>query len=336
MPRTGGGKDNSTSLVPKVSYEPTAVPEGMVFIPGGVFSMGSERFYPEEAPVRSVSVQPFFMDATPVTNADFSEFVSETGYRTYAETPPDPKDYPGIDANLLTAGSLVFKMTEQPVDLTDPSQWWEWVPGADWRHPTGPESAIDDILDHPVVHVVHRDAVAYAAWAGKQLPTEAEFEFASRSGLEGRDYAWGDELAPEGRHRANSWQGLFPYANTAEDGWVRTSPVRTFPSNSFGAFDLIGNVWEWTEDWWSMPQKARKSKPSACCTVHNPRGGFRAKSFDPAMPHIKIPRKVLKGGSHLCAPSYCQRYRPAARHPQAIDSSTSHIGFRCVIRVDRT
>ena len=309
-----------------------SAPTDMIAVPGGIFLMGSEAFYPEEAPVRRVKVDPFLMDATPVTNEQFAAFIAETGYRTFAEEAPDPADYPGMDPSLAVAGSLVFTMTDKPVSLDDPSQWWRWTPGADWRHPTGPDSSIDEIMDHPVVQVVHQDAVAYARWAGKSLPSEAEFEWAARGGLEGRDYAWGDELAPEGQHLANSWQGLFPYANTCEDGWLRTSPVRAFPPNPYGLYDLIGNVWEWTEDWWSLPQKIQKKKPGACCTLDNPRGGFRAKSFDPAMPTLTIPRKVIKGGSHLCAPSYCQRYRPAARHPQSIDSSTSHVGFRCIIR----
>lgn len=304
---------------------------GMKPIPGGTFTMGSETFYPEEAPFRRVRVGAFRMDETPVTNAQFAAFVAETGYRTLAETAPDPADYPGMDPALAAAGSLVFKMTDRPVDVSDPSQWWEWTPGANWCNPTGPDSGIEDLMDHPVVHVVHQDAVAYAAWAGKVLPTEAEFEWAARGGLEGRDYAWGNELTPGGRHLANTWQGLFPYANTQDDGWVRTSPVKAFPANAYGIHDLIGNVWEWTEDWWALPQKTKK-KRGGCCAVENPRGGFRAKSHDLAMLDIRVPRKVIKGGSHLCAPSYCQRYRPAARHPQAIDSSASHVGFRCITR----
>lgn len=305
----------------------------MRLVEGGVFMMGSSAFYPEEAPCRKVRVASFWVDETPVTNAQFAAFVAATGYKTFAETPPDPRDYPGMDPALAVAGSLVFTMTDRPVDLGDPSQWWRWVAGACWRHPLGPESGIDDILDHPVVHVTHQDAAAYAAWAGKRLPTEAEFEFAARGGLEDAEYAWGEELTPGGEHRANTWQGLFPFANTAADGWVRTSPVRAFPTNGYGIHDMIGNVWEICEDWWSLPGDARPRKKSACCAIDNPRGGFRAKSFDPAQPTAKIPRKVIKGGSHLCAPSYCQRYRPAARHPQSIDSSTSHIGFRCVMNL---
>lgn len=301
-------------------------------IPGGVFTMGSDAFYPEEAPRRRVRVSPFWIDETPVTNADFSAFVEATGYRTLAETAPDPKDYPGMDTALAVAGSLVFAMTDRPVDLRDSSHWWRWVPGADWCHPLGPDSDVAAIMDHPVVHVTFRDAAAYAAWAGKSLPTEAEYEFAARSGLDGKEYAWGDELAPGGVHMANTWQGLFPCANTTEDGWLRTSPVRTYSPNAYGVYDLIGNVWEICQDWWSLPGKTPKKATGSCCAIDNPRGGYPAKSHDPAAPGPKIPRKVIKGGSHLCAPSYCQRYRPAARHPQSIDSSTSHIGFRCVVR----
>ena len=306
-------------------------PEGMAFIPGGTFTMGSTQFYPEEAPLRRVKVSPFWIDETPVTNAQFADFVRATGYSTFAETAPDPAHYPGMDPSLAAPGSAVFTMTDRPVDTTDPSQWWRWVAGADWRHPAGPDSTIDDLADHPVVHIVHADAQSYATWAGKALPSEAEFEFAARAGLEACEYAWGHELAPDGRHMANTWQGLFPFANTLDDGWLTTSPVRAFPANAYGVYDLIGNVWEWTDDWWSLPDGRAKKRPGACCVAENPPGGFRAKSFDAALP-VKIARKVLKGGSHLCAPSYCQRYRPAARHPQCVDSSTSHIGFRCVRR----
>lgn len=310
---------------------------GMIRLDGGVFTMGSEAFYPEEAPLRRVRLSPFWIDETPVTNGQFAEFVATTGYVTVAEIAPDPADYPGMDPALAVAGSLVFTMTDQPVDTSDPSQWWAWVQGANWRHPTGPESSIEVLMDHPVVHVCYTDAAAYAAWAGKRLPTEAEHEFAARGGLEGVEYAWGHQLAPGGVHRANTWQGMFPFANTAEDGWVRTSPVRAYPANPYGLFDLIGNVWEICEDWWSLPTDApHPRRKSACCAVDNPRGGFRAKSFDPDTPQAQVPRKVIKGGSHLCAPSYCQRYRPAARHPHAIDSPTSHIGFRCAKSVHRS
>ncbi len=306
--------------------------DGMVFVPGGTFAMGSDRFYPEESPVRKVRVDAFWIDETPVTNRQFAAFVEATGYRTVAEIAPDPRDYPGMTTDMARAGSLVFEKTAGPVNLQDYSQWWNFRFGADWRHPTGPDSSLDGLEDHPVVHVAYPDALAYALWAGKDLPTEAEWEFAAWGGHDGQDYAWGDELAPGGAMLANYWQGIFPFSNTRLDGWERTSPVRSYAANAYGLFDMIGNVWEWTSDWFGMPQPAQKKKPSACCTVDNPRGVRKGASYDPAMPNLKIGRKVLKGGSHLCAENYCQRYRPAARHPQAIESSTSHIGFRCVAR----
>ncbi len=303
----------------------------MRFIKGAAFAMGSDNFYSEEAPVRQVRVDSFWIDETPVTNRQFAEFVEATGYRTFAETAPDPKDYPGMPPEMARAGSLLFQRTATPVDLNDFSQWWHFSFGTDWRHPHGPDSNLDDLWDHPVVHVVLQDAEAYAKWTGKTLPTEAEWEFAARGGLDGADYAWGDELAPGGAMLANYWQGMFPYSNLLEDGYERTSPVRTYAPNGYGLYDMIGNVWEWTTDWYAQPRVERKAKGS-CCVPSNPRGGTKRESLDPAMPHVPIARKVLKGGSHLCAPSYCQRYRPAARHPQAVDSSTSHIGFRCIIR----
>jgi formylglycine-generating enzyme required for sulfatase activity len=305
----------------------------MIFVPGGSFRMGSDSHYPEEAPSHRVTVAGFWMDRTPVTNRQFRKFVNETGYVTFAEIPPDPKDYPGALPKMLKAGSLVFTPPKTPVDLRDWSQWWKFKFGADWRRPCGPRSSISGLDDHPVVHIAWRDAEAYAAWAGKELPTEAEWEFAARGGLEGAEFAWGDEFTPGGRHMANTWQGEFPHQNSCEDGYARTSPVTAFDPNAYGLSDMIGNVWEWTTDWYAPKHQTDAAK--ACCVPENPRGASERESFDPSHPDIKIPRKVLKGGSHLCAPNYCRRYRPAARHAQPVDSSTSHIGFRCVIRKGR-
>jgi sulfatase modifying factor 1 len=303
----------------------------MQFVAGGTFIMGSDRFYPEEAPARKVKVDSFWIDETPVTNRDFARFVDSTGYRTFAEIAPDPTDYPGMHPELANAGSLMFQPPHGPVDINDYTQWWAFEPGADWRHPLGPDSGIDGLEDHPVVHVAHTDARAYAKWAGKSLPTEAEWEFAARGGLDGTEFAWGDELAPQGRVMANYWQGEFPHQNDLLDGWQRTSPVRAFPPNGYGLFDMIGNVWEWTQDWYSAHHTPHRKRKGDCCIPSNPRGALKAASFEGGT----IGRKVLKGGSHLCAANYCERYRPAARHPQPIDTTTSHVGFRCVIRAGR-
>jgi formylglycine-generating enzyme len=303
---------------------------GMLLIPGGTFRMGSDKHYPEEAPVHRVTVDTFFIDPTPVTNRQFKEFVKATGHVTFAEIRPDPKDYPGALPHMLYAGSLVFAPPARPVDLRNWGQWWTFLKGADWRHPYGPKSNINNLDHHPVVHVSFTDALAYARWADKDLPTEAEWEFAARGGLDGTEYAWGDEFTPGGKHQANTWQGEFPRQNSNDDGFERTSPVTAFAPNGYGVHDMIGNVWEWTTDWYT--QKHEADAPKACCIPENPRGGAEAASYDPCQPNIKIPRKVIKGGSHLCAPNYCQRYRPAARHAEAVDTSTSHVGFRCVAR----
>jgi formylglycine-generating enzyme required for sulfatase activity len=302
----------------------------MVWIPGGTFRMGSNDHYREEAPVHRVTVDGFWIDRTPVTNRQFRRFVVATGHKTTAEISPDPKDYPGALPHMLYAGSLVFVRPHSTFDLRDWSQWWTFMQGADWRHPYGPRSHIDGLSDHPVVHVSYSDALAYAKWAGKDLPTEAEWEFAARGGLDGAEFAWGDELTPGGVHMANIWQGNFPLQNFHEDGYERSSPVTAFPPNGYGLHDMIGNVWEWTADWYAARHEA--DAPKACCIPENPRGGREEGSYDPREPNVKIPRKVIKGGSHLCAPNYCRRYRPAARHAEAIDTSTSHVGFRCVRR----
>jgi len=302
----------------------------MVFVPGGTFRMGSDKHYPEEAPVHRVSVDGFWIDRTPVTNRQFREFVEATGYVTFAEIAPNPKDYPGALPHMLKAGSLVFSPPNRPVDLSNFANWWTFKFGANWRRPYGRGSSIRGLDDHPVVHVAYRDVEAYAEWIGKALPTEAEWEFAARGGLDGAEFAWGGEFTLGGRHMANTWQGQFPWQNLAEDGFERTSPVKAFPPNGYGLYDMIGNVWEWTADWYSLGHSA--DAPKACCIPENPRGGSEADSYDGSQLQTKIPRMVLKGGSHLCAPNYCRRYRPAARHPEPIDTSTCHVGFRCVLR----
>jgi formylglycine-generating enzyme required for sulfatase activity len=300
----------------------SVAPQGMRLVPGGDFVMGSTRFYPEEAPVRRVRVGAFWMDPAPVTNAEFAAFVAATGHVTLADMAPRAQDYPGLLPGMDRAGSTVFDNTLPGLEDGNPASWWIFRPGADWRHPLGPGSSIDALGEHPVVHVAHADALAYARWAGKQLPTEAEWEFAARGGLEGADYAWGDELAPGGAMLANYWQGFFPFRNELRDGWARTSPVRSYPPNPYGLYDLIGNVWEWTDDAWALPGEGQGV--GGCC------GGSGTEQHDGA--GGVIVQKVIKGGSHLCAENYCRRYRPAARHPQAVDTGTSHIGFRCVLR----
>ena len=228
----------------------------MIFVPGGEFRMGSDRHYPEEAPVHRVTSDGFWIDRAPVTNREFRKFVNATRYVTFAEIAPEAKDYPGALPHMLKAGSLVFTPPQEPVDLGDWSQWWTFKFGADWRRPYGPRSSISGLDDHPVVHVAYRDAEAYAHWAGKELPTEAEWEFAARGGLDGAEFAWGDEFTPGGKQMANTWQGAFPHQNLKLDGYERTSPVTAFPPNGYGIYDMIGNVWEWTTDFWSTRHPA--------------------------------------------------------------------------------
>jgi formylglycine-generating enzyme len=299
--------------MPPTQHARTVAPPRMAWIPPGTFAMGCERFYAEEAPVRDVEVTGFFMDRSPVTVAEFRRFVTATGYVTVAERPLDPADYPRADPELLVPGSLVFHRTEGPVDLRRPDAWWRYVPGAAWHQPLGPRTSARGLHRHPVTHVAAQDAEAYAAWAGKALPTEAEWERAARGGLDGAIYAWGDELAPGGRMMANTWQGRFPWENTLRDGFERTSPVAAFAPNGFGLYDVCGNVWEWTADRWAT-------------------GGVHPCCAPERLPGERFERRVIKGGSHLCAPSYCLRYRPAARQSETVDTSTSHLGFRCVLR----
>ncbi|GIG68737.1 formylglycine-generating enzyme family protein [Phytomonospora endophytica] len=300
----------------------------VVGLPGGEFTMGSNEHYPEEAPAHRVRVSAFGIDRDPVTNRRFALFVAATGYRTVAERPLDPADFPGAPAENLVAGSMVFTPTAGPVDLRHLSRWWTWRPGACWSRPEGSGSSIDGRGEHPVVQVAYEDAVAYAAWAGARLPTEAEWELAARGGLDGAAFTWGERARPEGRVMANTWDGPdFPWRSTGESGWDRTSPVGSFPANGFGLHDMAGNVWEWTGDWWSARHSDDAVKP--CCVPGDPRGGEVAGSFDAAQPQFRVPRKVIKGGSHLCADTYCLRYRPAARRPQPVDTGMSHVGFRC-------
>jgi formylglycine-generating enzyme required for sulfatase activity len=302
----------------------------MALIPGGSFSMGSEDFYPEERPVHRVEVDGFWMDEHPVTAAEFRRFVRDTGYVTVAERPLDPALYPEADPELLVPGSLVFRGTAGPVPLDDFHRWWAYVPGAHWRRPGGPGTTINGRDRHPVVHVAFEDAEAYAAWAGKELPTEAEWEHAARGGLEGAIFAWGNDHFPGGEVMANTWQGEFPWQNLKLDGFEGTSPVGSFPANGYGLYDITGNVWEWTVDWYAPSHPEEVASP--CCAPRNPRVTSPDASFVSADSPTRLPRHVIKGGSHLCAPNYCLRYRPSARQAEEIDSSTSHIGFRCIVR----
>lgn len=311
----------------------SGVPDAnMVYLPGGSFFMGSDSFYPEEGPVQPVHVDGFWIDAQPVTNIQFGRFIDATGYVTVAERPIHQVDYPDAPAELLVPGSLVFQQPAGPVDLRDVRNWWAYVPGANWRNPEGPGSSADGRDTHPVVHIAFEDVEAYARWVGKTLPSEAEWEFAARGGLDGTPYAWGDQFTPGGRQMANTWQGEFPWQNLALDGFERTSPVDSFPPNGYGLFDMIGNVWEWTSDLYTPDHAAVAA--GACCAPARPAGGTSEQSRDALTPQTTVPRKAIKGGSFLCAPNYCQRYRPAARSPQSFDTSACHLGFRCVVRED--
>jgi formylglycine-generating enzyme required for sulfatase activity len=314
-------------------------PPAMVWIPAGTFLMGTndKNSFPNERPARLVQVEGFWMDEHDVTNAEFAKFVEATGYVTTAERPVNwedlkkelPPGTPKPDDSALAPGSLVFTATSGPVPLNDLSAWWRWVKGANWRHTEGPGSSIQGRENHPVVQISWYDAVAYARWAGKRLPTEAEWEFAARGGLESKRYVWGDNFRPGGRYMANTWQGTFPVRDTGEDGFVGTSPVGSFPANGYGLSDMAGNVWQWCSDWYRVDAHVEAASKSVCRDPAGP-----TESYDPGDPYS--PKRVVKGGSFLCNPSYCESYRPSARRGTPPDTGSSHTGFRCVISGDAT
>jgi formylglycine-generating enzyme len=315
------------SAAPRINTAPAPAPaaEGMVWVPGGVFWMGgASDAMPDALPAHLVEVDGFWMDRTPVTNAQFERFVKTTGYVTVAERTPSPSDYPGVPPDKLVAGSAVFTPTGHPVPLNDPLRWWTYARGASWRAPSGRGSSIRDRADHPVVHVAYEDAVAYARWAGGRLPTEAEFEFAARGGLDRNLYAWGNDLRPSGKPAANTWQGTFPVRDDARDGYAGTSPVRAFPPNGFGLYDMGGNVWQWCADWYRPDTYATRSATAG--PIANPRGP--ESSHDPQEPGAAT--RVVRGGSYLCTEQYCARYLVGSRGKSEVSSGASNLGFRLV------
>ena len=302
---------------------PGPVPAGMVWVPGGTFWMGCENCgMPDALPVHLVAVDGFWMDRAPVTNAEFARFVKAAGYVTVAERPLDPKDFPGVARDKLVPGSAVFAPTSTPVPLDNSLQWWHYTPGANWKHPQEPGSSVKERSDHPVVHVAFEDALAYAKWAGKRLPTEAEFEFAARGGLDRQKYSWGNEMMPAGKAAANTWQGRFPAKDSGDDGYSGTSPVTAFPPNGFGLYDMGGNVWQWCSDWYRPDAYAAWAQPGAI--AHDPQGP--SDSFDPDEP--RAAKRVLRGGSYLCTDQYCARYLVGSRGKSEISSGASNLGFR--------
>ncbi len=317
---------------------PAPGPAGMVWIPGGEFSRGKtdptreicggNDPMPDARPVHRVHVDGFWMDATEVTNAEFAGFVAATGHVTIAERTPKPEDYPGAPPEALVAGSVVFVPPARPVLLNNSLAWWRYVPGADWRHPEGPDSSIAGRERHPVVHIAYDDAEAYARWAGKRLPTEAEWEFAARGGLAGQSYTWGGDLQPGDRWMANIWQGPFPHGGTPDDGFARSAPAAAFPANAYGLHDMAGNVWEWTSDWYRPDTYERQLAAAKSAMLRNPRGPAQAESFDPQEPGLA--KRVQRGGSFLCTDQYCTRYMTGSRGKGAPDTGSNHLGFRCV------
>ncbi len=331
---TAGTENNDESMPVAVAAKgPGEAPEGMVWVEGGTFVQGSnsDDAYESEGPVHQVKVDGFWMDETEVTNKQFREFVEATGYVTVAERPVDweelkktvPPGTPKPADSLLRPASMVFTPPDRPVPLNNHYQWWNWVYGADWKHPYGPESNIDGKDNHPVVHVAFEDAQAYANWAGKRLPTEAEWEFAARGGKDGRAFAWGDELMPDGKYLANFFQGNFPHDRQDFDGFSSSAPVKSYPANGYGLYDMIGNVWEWTSDWYRPDAYEMYASITVC---ENPKGP--ESSLDPAEPYA--PKRVIKGGSYLCSEQYCSNYRPSARMPSEIYTGQEHVGFRCI------
>ncbi len=326
-----GGIWNAQSPSPKT--QPSAVaktgatpPTGMAWIPPGEFWMGSEEpMFPDSHPVHRVRLDGFWIDKTLVTNQQFEKFVMATHYVTVAEKKPRIEDFPGADPAKLVAGSLVFTPPNQAVSLTDQYAWWNYVEGANWKRPEGASSTIQGLAQHPVVQIAYADAVAYCGWAGKLLPTEAQFEYAERGGLDRKKYAWGDEFMPHGHQMANTFQGHFPDTNTKADGYATTSPVKSFPANGYGLFDMSGNAWEWTSDWYRPDYYSTLEREGPVAV--NPTGP--PNSYDPAEPGVK--KKVQRGGSFLCTDQYCSRYMPGGRGKGEPSTSTNHIGFRCVM-----
>jgi sulfatase modifying factor 1 len=320
--------------IPNKQPQPGNAPAGMVWISGGGFSMGAQEMpgmnevgmnaTRDSSPIHRTYVDGFYIDKTDVTNAEFARFVKATSYVTVAERKPNAKDYPGAPPENLVAGSVVFAPPDHPVPLDNHFQWWTYVPGANWRHPDGPQSSIVGKDNYPVVHIAYEDAEAYAKWAGKRIPTESEWEFAARGGLSGKPYVWGDEFRPNGKWMANTFEGHFPDSNSGDDGYTATSPVEKFPPNGYGLYDMAGNVWQWTSDWY-RPDYYKQLATQG--TAYNPLGPDSA--YDPAEPgHSK---KVQRGGSFLCTDQYCSRYMVGTRGKGDVDTGTNHLGFRCVM-----
>jgi formylglycine-generating enzyme required for sulfatase activity len=334
----GAGADRFLPTVPTTTPAPAPAPSGMVWIPGGEFSMGctdpradlcgGNEPMDDARPVHRVSLAPYWMDRTEVTNAEFARFVAATGYITFAERKPRAEDYPGATPDQLVPGSVVFSPPREAVPLDNALRWWRYVPGADWRHPTGPNSTILGHDQDPVLHIAYVDAAAYAAWAGKRLPTEAEWEFAARGGLTGARYTWGEDLTLNGRWMANIWEGAFPHKNSEDDGFIGIAPVASFPANAYGLHDMAGNVWEWCSDWYRPDAYALAQRAAGGGVVRDPRGVAESESFDPQEPGM--PKRVQRGGSYLCTDQYCTRYMVGTRGKGAADTGSNHVGFRCV------